>query len=982
MVEDETFQPLVECTWRRSLSTTASKNKTRLLRGDDETSGDSSQDLLSIEIRSLCLPSVFIDSNKRHRSGLVVGGSSGCDVTLAEKMTFLFRLTFLVIVLATEVFTQQTDFIVSSCRRSLIQLDLPAQNVLKQFVRFSAIDQDGAAYEVTDALATKCGYTIAYDDWGNIVFRSSLYSCYTQINDTYYTVSVKVEISSRRDMMGAVNYMKMVSCPYVWNPREIICEKNYMEVSVRRKIPVIAEGVFRDEPEDWSTAFTQAVSGLMSVWQVVFHMSTTQKTTMLIDAAQNIGYGINTTESRILLRSPYNATQSVLQRTGGVTFSTVRATLFYKQRWFIYLVDNAVACPVDDVKFVGGYIVWTVPKNISPLLTGARLIQTSVIQFGVDLLTLTNTDIASRKYEIVDSNAVTTTRIPVGAEGGYYKSHSVNFQYGMTYNIRPFLENLWVDDGWGITRYTIIKDITTPFEPQPPVITNETVPATLIFDIMVGPFLPDVQLVNLTIGNTTLTVPRATNLGYVVENITHPNGSVTFVLKVPFLNENVNKEALPDGVLFTLNITFGFNIIPSDETFTTTGVIESFIPQPTVGSCVHDNGVYSVLLGNLEPSWLIYIKDTLATPSSGLLTKVNQTFSLIKVPVASGLSVDEIFSTGVSATLPIDIRDRVGKRLYTIVVSCEAPRNMAVCLPEGIIQVTVKKTRNIPDMDMSSLTLRDLNCGPVSSDDNIAEFSFPINSCMTTRRFQDNLMIYDNEISYVSPVSGRIIYIMTVTCNYSTNGTLIVDFSPTENSPPSAQTGRAPLDLILRLSKDDGYNVFYEDTDYPVIKYLREPLYFEVELLYSTDPKLELFLDNCWATTTPDMGSFPTWPVIDNSCEHGEPYQTIFHPVTANTRVRYPSHLKRFEVKTFTFMDGDTVYAGEIYLHCEVIICDSSNLASDPTCTQIGSCIPARQRLGRSVDAKDKHRLVSSGAVFLLASKARAVAKQFKDHPQ
>lgn len=61
---------------------------------------------------------------------------------------------------------------------------------------------------------------------------------------------------------------------------------------------------------------------------------------------------------------------------------------------------------------------------------------------------------------------------------------------------------------------------------------------------------------------------------------------------------------------------------------------------------------------------------------------------------------------------------------------------------------------------------------------------------------------------------------------------------------------------------DDLYRYFYQEGDYPVAKYLREPLYFEVELMQSTDPNLELFLENCWATLKEDRTSLPSWDII------------------------------------------------------------------------------------------------------------------------
>ncbi|XP_058861864.1 zona pellucida sperm-binding protein 2-like [Acipenser ruthenus] len=106
----------------------------------------------------------------------------------------------------------------------------------------------------------------------------------------------------------------------------------------------------------------------------------------------------------------------------------------------------------------------------------------------------------------------------------------------------------------------------------------------------------------------------------------------------------------------------------------------------------------------------------------------------------------------------------------------------------------------------------------------------------------------------------------------------------------------------MRLALDSTYNDFYGAQDYPVVKYLRRPLYFEVEILYSRDPQAELFLENCWATYSADRNSSPKWDVVVDSCENSaDEYLTIFHPVSSNARVLFPSHLKRFEVKMFSF---------------------------------------------------------------------------------
>lgn len=46
------------------------------------------------------------------------------------------------------------------------------------------------------------------------------------------------------------------------------------------------------------------------------------------------------------------------------------------------------------------------------------------------------------------------------------------------------------------------------------------------------------------------------------------------------------------------------------------------------------------------------------------------------------------------------------------------------------------------------------------------------------------------------------------------------------------------------------------------MKYLRQPLYFEVELMESLDPNLELIVENCWATRHEDRTSLPSWDII------------------------------------------------------------------------------------------------------------------------
>lgn len=127
------------------------------------------------------------------------------------------------------------------------------------------------------------------------------------------------------------------------------------------------------------------------------------------------------------------------------------------------------------------------------------------------------------------------------------------------------------------------------------------------------------------------------------------------------------------------------------------------------------------------------------------------------------------------------------------------------------------------------------------------------------------------------------------------------------------------------------YRLFYHDGDYPVLKFLKQPLYFEVGMDHSKDSRVAVVLENCWATLSKDKESKPRWDLVVDGyvwnlvCICGtfllnagpnsssltrcanpkDPEQTIFHPVVADGRVDIPDHFKRFEVKTFAFKEDD-----------------------------------------------------------------------------
>ncbi|NXV75092.1 ZP2 protein, partial [Atlantisia rogersi] len=827
------------------------------------------------------------------------------------------------------------------CLGNLLRITLSAEYFEDKYVSFSVVDQSGIAWELDEAMASQCGYTVTYSNWSNIEFRASALSCHSHLEKDVFTVTVEIKASPTPDMKNATTHLKSASCHYgPWSPRELVCERNYMEVSVRRKAPQTVKEFIQDETEDLTFAFPETKTGGASIWQVVFHQPE-EKKALLVSDAWSAGYGLNTTDTRVLLRIPYTAAQIQLVEVGmlvlaqqaarlcssnqiaslqdqGVTFSAVRSSIFYKQRWMILMVDTAVACPVDGVDYINKTIIWTVPKYSQSLSVGATGFKDVLVEAGVDLHKLTAKEMTSRKYVLSNGLNVITMKIPVGAEGGYYKTSVSNGQHGAKYTINLFLEHQWKDNKWGLTKHTIIKEIETPFEQAKLTITNNSNLSARIMSVTVGTFLPDVDLVNLTIAGTTLAVPEAVQHGYLTYKTRHVNGSKDYIIQVPFDAPSIKKEA-SDVRAYTLNVTLAFLTHPTSETFTvpviTVSAVKDAVLPRARGFCDGKNLRLIIAHGNVDQNWLPFISDWLLTPETAekynYSLRDNGTHLEISVPfLSSHVHYEDFHVSGIKASLHLTLKDDVtlaNRRDFS--VSCRfSPSELIQCLPNGTVVITAVKLVRLPDLNTSLLVLRDRQCKPSLVTEKTATFKFNVNTCGTSRKFNSTTMTYENDVLYFRPGNNTPAYQLKFVCSYAIKQTVDVHYESKKNSPPIIKPGFGSLLVSLKLFKEKSYSDPYQESEYPVVKYLRESLYFEVELLQPEDPRLELVLDDCWATKSQSLDSLPQWPILINGCENNEDsYRTVFHNVNYSLRVKLPQHLKRFEVKMFTFVRGTTV---------------------------------------------------------------------------
>ncbi|KAK1796108.1 hypothetical protein P4O66_009197, partial [Electrophorus voltai] len=799
------------------------------------------------------------------------------------------------------------------------------------------------AVPLTPELAAKCGYSMHSDHRGNTRIYTSLLSCFAQNQgDCIFNIGLRLRLYGNQE--SDVREVTQ-TCEYnEWASREILCERNFMEVTSQQccldlKTMLLKTMLWslvlppeidypRHELKGNYLANPKASTSLNNVWRMVFY--TPKEKPMMLAEVQNAGYGVSSTPSRLVLRSPYNMPETYSQNVNGVQMEVFRVTTYFKREWSVTMIDTAAACPTGGLHFTDEQIIWYIPRYITPLLTEPYEILE--LHMGINGKRLNKAQMDAMGYTLSVTDSQIILSLPVGGPEGNYKSHALDYKYHTTYSIEPMLELLWKEGKSDITRYKVQYPITTPLEARPPQVLDNTVVESGVFDVLLGSFLHDVELMNITFSTGVMTVAEANAGGFNVQQHMLPNGYKTFSMHVPFNDPVVLKaHTNPETTTYTLPLIYGLMILPEYVPFPQPALVEATLKDvnpPTIrGTCDEENFYITVAYGNQGKNLkaVVGIRDLSADLFKEYSGRENSTHMSMAVPF---LAHDVVFESAhhsvVRGRLNVQLLDTVNNwHFKNFSLACSFPMTMTECFSNGSMTALAVKVESASKMVPSQLTLKDPSCKPTFSNDRFAYFSFDASSCGTTRMFNDGFMIYENEISVGgtkgdahqgaakdSPVTIPLTteYRVTVSCYYMLNDTQTVTFiTKRQENEPFAETGVGELQVKMRLAKDSSYAAFYMEEDYPVEQYLRQPLYFEVALLKSTDPRLKLVLENCWATVNDGVSTL-SWDLIVDGCENlDDHYETIFHRVALDDRVQYPTHLKRFEVKMFAFVRDNVV---------------------------------------------------------------------------
>ncbi|KAF1552675.1 CUB and zona pellucida-like domain-containing protein 1, partial [Eudyptes schlegeli] len=220
------------------------------------------------------------------------------------------------------------------------------------------------------------------------------------------------------------------------------------------------------------------------------------------------------------------------------------------------------------------------------------------------------------------------------------------------------------------------------------------------------------------------------------------------------------------------------------------------------------------------------------------------------------------------------------------------------------------------------LQLNDPSCHPVVT--NSVIFSFPLASCGTTKKDEDQSITYTNVIS-LSATGGIITRQKSIQiiakCKMENNSTVEAIYI-TKNNIIQNTTSVGRYNVSISFYDSDSFSKPVLQSPYYVD--LNQTLFAQVSL-HSSDPNLLVFVDTCIASPQPDFGSL-TYDLIRSGCNKDD------------TVVTYPplEHYGRFKFNAFRFLQSFP----SVYLQCDILICDSNNTNS--RCTK--GCISRQKR--------------------------------------
>ncbi|XP_067257846.1 zona pellucida protein AX 4 [Chanodichthys erythropterus] len=689
--------------------------------------------------------------------------------------------------------------------------------------RFEAIDATGV-YPITESYGAQCGYTYSVQPLlGRVILRASYFSCHTDNqNDEVFSFMFGVIIVAQSG--GELFFNVSETCSVLpFSPREVICEENYMEVSVKTDLPCSTSGSVKD----FSAAFSVARSSAVETWQVMLQQGGQLSEVMSTEDAAALGYFITATPGRLVFRTTFGQPYASVKMVSGVAIEVVEATVFFRQNWMVVMVDLVVACSLDKGSFDGYRLHWRTPAVMTPLALQSAL-RSQYISIGVDGVLLDEQASVNRGYSLTASGDAIDSSIPIAAEGAIRKSFVTDGVYNELYTAQLTYQQSFVDQRGVETKYNVVRQIATPPIPRLPFSINQTNPEERVFTVYLGNIPFDVELVAIELNGQEISVLTAMQMGFSIIRVQEEGSDITFayILRVPFEDQFVVKQYTTEGLFeYSLEIKWTLNITSQMESYyhfsSVTAFVQDILPFVFDSLCANngirfmkDHHVYDYLWDVVIGQYPL--TQQLASERGYIMT--NDSISLtLDVPLFTiGYIYENITLQQFLGTF--ELLTRNAKTLEIKQSSAKSclfeTTELLVCSSEGVMTVVSDITKAVPAANPARTTLLDPSCRPQETDETRVLFSFGLNTCGTRFQIDQQYVTYENEIIFhelystdSKPVITRdAAYRMTVRCIYPVSGieNLFVDRKLRMGTPGIGQIKdpvKVPPQMPMQLQK-------------------------------------------------------------------------------------------------------------------------------------------------------------------------------------
>ncbi|XP_053706667.1 zona pellucida sperm-binding protein 4-like [Synchiropus splendidus] len=263
------------------------------------------------------------------------------------------------------------------------------------------------------------------------------------------------------------------------------------------------------------------------------------------------------------------------------------------------------------------------------------------------------------------------------------------------------------------------------------------------------------------------------------------------------------------------------------------------------------------------------------------------------------------------------------------------------CSPDGHIVFSLRSDETQPPVDLKSLSVKnEPDCIPAIIAADTAVFKVQVMDCGVQMKVSGDVVSYSVEVEEQlgdndyedTPFSVR------VQCEYETTELMraadLRSFQTVTNPPPAVALGN--IRVQMRLATDSTFTSFHPEDQLPLALPLREPAYVEVSIAQpSLDPSLSLHVRNCFAYP---VSRHSIWTLLYDGCPNPLDDMRSSVPVDHLGQTSSHSQVRRFDVKTFAFLDpeGGHPRAETMFFYCWVQIC-----SQDMDCSQDCSIVSA-----------------------------------------